>query len=353
MSTGRPSRPETIFQPGDLLNNTYRIEEILGRGGTSEVYRARSEISGRVVALKALRWEFARNEDYLALMTREEDVREIRHDGIVRYFDTQRTDDGTVYLVMDHVEGPGLDTLLRDGGVSAADLLVIAERVADALAAAHARNIVHRDLSPDNIILRHGRPEEAVIIDFGIAKETDAAESLELGLRGLGGVTRAGGIPGKRRYLAPERCAGEPAITASDIYSLGIVLAQLLGASVPEEGATLAGATHPVSAHRPCDLRLEAIVRRSLAADPADRYASAAAMADDLRDAAATLGPVDLSRWLRDFFPERWRALQALVTLHDPAPREVAELLALAHPERLDDTSMEERRASTTSSVTP
>lgn len=83
MSAGSTGR-EAIFQPGDLLNNTYRIEAILGRGGTSEVYRARSEISGRVVALKALRSEFSRNEDYLALMTREEDIREIRHDGIVR-----------------------------------------------------------------------------------------------------------------------------------------------------------------------------------------------------------------------------------------------------------------------------
>ena len=78
------SQPSDIFQPGDLLNNTYRIETILGRGGTSEVYKARSEISGRVMAIKALRAEFASNEDFLVLMTREEDIRDVRHDAIVR-----------------------------------------------------------------------------------------------------------------------------------------------------------------------------------------------------------------------------------------------------------------------------
>ena len=79
------SRPGDLFQPGDLVNNTYRVEAILGRGGTSDVYRARSEISGRLVALKVLKSEFSTNEDYLLLLTREEAMREIRHDAIVRY----------------------------------------------------------------------------------------------------------------------------------------------------------------------------------------------------------------------------------------------------------------------------
>ena len=126
-------RPGDAFRPGDLLNNTYRIEALLGRGGTSEVYRARSEISGRVVALKALRSEFSRNEDFLLLMTREEEMRDIRHDAVVRYSDNQRTTDGTVYLVMDYVDGPDLDRKLRDGGMSAEDLIVIGGRVAEEL----------------------------------------------------------------------------------------------------------------------------------------------------------------------------------------------------------------------------
>ena len=167
------SKDTDIFQTGDLLNNTYRIEGILGRGGTSEVYKARSEISKRVVALKALRTEFSMNDDYLVLMTREEAIREIRHDSIVRYYDNQRMPDGRVYLIMDYVEGPGLDKKMREGGMSADDLLIIAKKVAAGLNAAHKKNIVHRDLSPDNIILRNGDANEPVIIDFGIAKDSN------------------------------------------------------------------------------------------------------------------------------------------------------------------------------------
>jgi eukaryotic-like serine/threonine-protein kinase len=202
-----------IFQVGDVLNNTYRIEEVLGRGGTSEVYRARSEISGRVMALKALRLEYSRNEDFLALMTREEDMREIRHDAIVRYYDNQRTDDGLIYLVMDYVEGPGLDAKIKEGGMSAEDLMIVARRVTEGLIAAHAKNIVHRDLSPDNIILRHGRPEDAVIIDFGIAKDTNPGAETIVGNE----------FAGKYAYAAPEQLSGQTDARA-DIYALGALL---------------------------------------------------------------------------------------------------------------------------------
>ena len=152
------SRPSDIFKPGDLLNNTYRIEAILGRGGTSEVYRARNEISKRLVAIKALKSEFSRNEDYLTLMTREEEIRDIRHDAVVRYSENHRTREGLIYLVMDYVEGPPLEHFMLNGGMGAADLLKVLRRVAQGLQAAHRRNIVHRDLSPDNIILRGGQP---------------------------------------------------------------------------------------------------------------------------------------------------------------------------------------------------
>tara|TARA_R110002049_G_scaffold10127_3_gene50382 strand:+ start:84911 stop:87088 length:2178 start_codon:yes stop_codon:yes gene_type:complete len=215
-----------IFQVGDVLNNTYRIEEVLGRGGTSEVYRARSEISGRVMAVKALRLEYSRNEDFLALMTREEDMREIRHDAIVRYYDNQRTDDGLVYLVMDYVKGPALDKKIRDGGMSAEDLMVVARRVAEGLAAAHGKNIVHRDLSPDNIILRNGNPSDAVIIDFGIAKDTNPGAETIVGNE----------FAGKYAYAAPEQLSGQTDARA-DLYALGaLLLATYLGRA-PNIGA--------------------------------------------------------------------------------------------------------------------
>ncbi len=214
-----------IFGIGDVLNNTYRIEEVLGRGGTSEVYRARSEISGRVMALKALRSEFSRNEDYLALMTREEDMREIRHDAIVRYYDNQRTDDGHIYLVMDFVDGPALDKKMKQGGMSAADLLVVCERVAEGLVAAHAKNIVHRDLSPDNIILRNGDPADAVIIDFGIAKDTNPGAETIVGNE----------FAGKYAYAAPEQLSGQTDARA-DIYALGALLLATFRGKSPDIG---------------------------------------------------------------------------------------------------------------------
>lgn len=219
------STQKSIFRLGDVLNNTYRIEAALGRGGTSEVYRARSEISGRVMAIKALRLEFSRNEDYLALMTREEDMREIRHDAIVRYYDNQRTDDGHVYLVMDYVEGPGLDKVLKDGGMSADDLYMVAERITEGLVAAHAKNIVHRDLSPDNIILRDGDPREAVIIDFGIAKDSNPGAETIIGNE----------FAGKYAYAAPEQLNGQTDARA-DIYSLGALLLSTFRGAPPDIG---------------------------------------------------------------------------------------------------------------------
>lgn len=219
------SRPGDVFQPGDLLNNTYRIESLLGRGGTSDVYRARNEISGRLVALKALKSEFSGNEDYLALLKREEEIRDIRHDAVVRYSENHRTRDGLVYLVMDYVEGPGLDKLMKDGGLKADDLMTICRRVTQGLQSAHNRNIVHRDLSPDNIILRDGDPSQAVIIDFGIAKDTNPGAETIVGNE----------FAGKYAYAAPEQFSGNTD-ARSDIYSLGALLLAVYRGAAPNIG---------------------------------------------------------------------------------------------------------------------
>lgn len=219
------SRASDTFQPGDLLNNTYRIETVLGRGGTSEVYRARSEVSGRVVALKVLRSEFSGNVAYLALMSREEAIRDIRHDAVVRYSENHRTPEGHVYLIMDYIEGPGLDQKLRAGGMSSDDLLVIAARVAEGLSVAHAHNIVHRDLSPDNIILRDGDPAQAVIIDFGIAKDDNPGAETIVGNE----------FAGKYGYAAPEQLSGRTD-ARSDIYALGALLLATYRGAPPDMG---------------------------------------------------------------------------------------------------------------------
>lgn len=266
----------SIFQPGDILNNTYRIEQILGRGGTSEVYRARSEISGKVMAVKALRAEYASNEDFLVLMTREEDIRDVRHDAIVRYFDTQRMPDGVVYLVMEYVDGPGLDRKLADGGMSANELMVVGQRVCEGLIAAHARNIVHRDLSPDNIILRNDDPSEAVIIDFGIAKDTNPGAETIVGNE----------FAGKYAYAAPEQLSGK-ADARSDIYALGALLLSTFRGRKPEMGKNPMAVLESKS--RPLDLEgvpepLRSLIARMCDPDPERRFASAADLLEAFRN---------------------------------------------------------------------
>lgn len=279
------SRASDLFQPGDLVNNTYRIEELLGRGGTSDVYKARSEISGRLVALKVLKAEFSGNEDYLVLLTREEEIREIRHDAVVRYSENHRTPDGHVYLQMDFVDGPGLDKRLKQGPMSAEDLLVVCRRVAEGLRAAHARNIVHRDLSPDNIILRDGDPAQAVIIDFGIAKDTNPGAETIVGNE----------FAGKYAYAAPEQLNGKTD-ERTDIYSLGALLLANFRGAPPNPGKNPMEVIQKKG--EPLDTSgvpepLKTLIDRATDPDPDRRFASAAALLAFLENPEVAQGPTE------------------------------------------------------------
>lgn len=259
-------RPGDAFQPGDVLNNTYRIETLLGRGGTSDVYRARNEISGRLVAIKVLKSEFSGNDDYLVLMTREEEIREVRHDAIVRYSENHRTSEGLVYLVMDYIDGPGLDQKLSEGPMAAEDLLTLCKQVGSGLKAAHDRSIVHRDLSPDNIILRDGDPAQAVVIDFGIAKDTNPGAETIVGNE----------FAGKYAYAAPEQLSGQTDYR-SDIYSLGALLLANFRGKAPDIGANPMEVVQKKS--EPLDTAgvsepLKSLIDRMTAPDPQTRFQS-------------------------------------------------------------------------------
>ncbi|MCB1332972.1 MAG: serine/threonine protein kinase [Roseivivax sp.] len=282
------ARPGDLFQPGDIVNNTYRIEAILGRGGTSDVYRARNQISGRPVAIKVLKAEFSGNDDYLLLLTREEEIREIRHDAVVRYSENHRTAEGHVYLLMDYVDGPGLDKLLKQGPMSADQLLVICRRVAEGLQAAHARNIVHRDLSPDNIILRGGDPAQAVIIDFGIAKDTNPGAETIVGNE----------FAGKYAYAAPEQLAGKTD-KRTDLYSLGALLLACFRGKAPDIGKNPMEVIQNKA--KPLDLTgvpepLHGLIARMADPDPDARYQSAA----EVLAALEAAGPVSETPPLED-----------------------------------------------------
>ncbi len=270
-----------IFSTGELLNNTYRIEAALGQGGTSEVYRARSEITGKLVALKALRSEFASNEDYVTLLRREEEIREISHPAIVRYHHNQRTADGVVFLVMDYVDGVRLEDRLKGGGMRADEVLTVAEKVAGGLAAAHAYGIVHRDLSPDNIILRDGDPARPVIIDFGIAKDVRPGAETIVGSE----------FAGKYAYAAPEQLHGQ-SDSRADIYALGALLLQVFRGAPAEAGRNLLEVVERKK--RPLDTAgvpepLKSIIDRMTAPDPEDRFQSADEIIAAIRNPAASL----------------------------------------------------------------
>jgi eukaryotic-like serine/threonine-protein kinase len=219
--------PGDIFHQGQILNNTYEIEGVLGRGGTGEVYRARNQVSGRIVAIKALNSRYSGNDDYIELMKREEQMRDIQDDAVVRYTECSRSDQGHVFLVMDFVDGPSMADVMARRRMESRELMIVAHRVAEGLVAAHRHNIVHRDLSPDNVILRGGSPERATIIDFGIAKDTAA------GARTIVGNDFAG----KYEYAAPEQLEGR-AEARSDLYALGALLLAAFRGQVPFAGAT-------------------------------------------------------------------------------------------------------------------
>jgi serine/threonine protein kinase len=219
--------PGDIFRQGQVLNHTYEIEGVLGRGGTGEVYRARNQISGRIVAIKALNAQFSGNDDYIELMKREEQMRDVLNDAVVRYTECSRTDQGHVFLVMDFIDGPSMSDVMMRRRMDPRELMIIAHRVAEGLVAAHARGIVHRDLSPDNVVLRDGAPEKATIIDFGIAKDTSA------GARTIVGNEFAG----KYEYAAPEQLEGR-AERRSDLYALGATLLAAYRGQVPFSGST-------------------------------------------------------------------------------------------------------------------
>ena len=220
--------PSDIFRQGQMLNNTYEIEGLLGRGGTGEVYRARNTISDRIVAIKALNSQFSANDAYIDLMKREEEMREIRDDAVVRYTECSRSDQGQVFLVMDYIDGPSMSDVMQTRRMDPRELLIVAHRVAQGLVAAHGRGIVHRDLSPDNVILRGGSAERATIIDFGIAKDTAANARTVVGNE----------FAGKYEYAAPEQVDGK-AEKRSDFYALGATLLASFRGQIPFSGSVV------------------------------------------------------------------------------------------------------------------
>ena len=264
---------------GDVLGGRYRLVELLGQGGMATIYRATDAQLGREVAVKVLHPEYGRDPDFVARFKQEaQAAASLSHPNIVGVYDFG-TDAVGPYIVMELVDGEDVATLLaRNGPLPPRQAARLAAEVAHALAAAHARGIVHRDVKPGNVLVSSdGRVK---VTDFGIARAWSDAR-----------LTLPGVTLGSVHYFSPEQALGEQATEASDIYSLGIVLYELLSGRRPWEGDSAAAvamarisAPPPlVSAVRPnVPPVLEAIDRRALSPDPAARFVSAKAMAEAL-----------------------------------------------------------------------
>ncbi|MDQ2983547.1 MAG: serine/threonine protein kinase [Actinomycetota bacterium] len=268
-----------------LTGGRYRIEEPLGHGGMASVYLAHDERLGRLVAIKLLAENLA-GDDAL----RERFVREARlaarlaHPNVVQVFDSGE-DEGRPYIVMEYIEGQSLAELVRQGGkLAPQEVVAAAQQVCAGLEHAHERGLVHRDLKPGNLLRRDDGCVK--IADFGIAR---AAETTRL--------TLAGTILGTATYLSPEQAMGAEATPASDVYTLGITLYELLTGHPPYRIESLAdlpakhreGAIPPNETDPDVPPALAQVVMSCLAVDPARRPRSAAELERQLTAAAPTV----------------------------------------------------------------
>ncbi|HEU5212742.1 MAG TPA: protein kinase [Gaiellaceae bacterium] len=256
---------------GELIAGRFELEEIVGSGGMASVYRAHDRLLERPVALKILHDHYVHDEESVERFQREaRSAAQLGHPNIVTVID-RGEDNGRPYIVFEYVGGENLKQLVaREGALPVGTAIDLGIQIAQALEAAHGRGVVHRDVKPQNVLLAgEGR---AKVTDFGIARA-----------RGTEGLTLTGTIMGTSDYIAPEQAKGEAAGPASDIYSLGVVLYELLTGRVPYEAESPVAAAMrhvhdpvpSVRAVRPeVPPRLDACVRRALAKEPHDRFAS-------------------------------------------------------------------------------
>ncbi|HYM70952.1 MAG TPA: protein kinase [bacterium] len=281
-----PGAAPTTSEAGPVLAGRFVLGAPLGSGGMATVYHAWDRTRGVACAVKILSDSLSRDEEFRTRFSREaEAVMSLAHERIVVVYGYG--DDGPrQYIAMEYVPGGTVrEMLARRGPLPEAEALQLAAEIADALAYAHGRGFVHRDVKPHNILLT--ADGHVKVADFGIARTLDGTK-----------LTRTGSLVGSAHYVAPEQARGDPAGPAADQYALGVLLFELLAGRVPFDGeAPVAVALRhlhdPVPdlpAMRPgvSSVTVE-IVRRLLAKSPEDRYPSAEAAAGALRRAAAVL----------------------------------------------------------------
>jgi len=312
---------------GTVLDNTYRVEQLLGQGGMGAVFRGQDVALNRPVAIKVMHSHIAQQQGFRERFMQEaRAIAALDHPGIVQIYAFSR-DPSLLYIVMAFIPGQNLQDwlrLLKERGMmlDLPEALAIAAQVAEALAYAHARGVYHRDIKPGNIILRPIEPGQAdpyglgfhpMLTDFGLAKLSEG-----------GVMSMPGTSMGTPAYMAPEQCEGREIDGRADIYALGIVLYEMVTGRLPFEVQTLTEAIRahtqeapppPRSVDPTLPSRVEEIILKALSKAPADRYQNAAEFKAAL-DAARTA----LSAPLETATPVPKASLSTMVGQEKPAP---------------------------------
>jgi eukaryotic-like serine/threonine-protein kinase len=272
-----------------LVDNRYRLVRPLGSGGMADVYLAHDSILERDVALKVMSTRYASDDEFVERFKREaQSAAALSHANIVSIFDRGESEDGTYYIAMEYLPGGTLkDRIMSKGALPPRTAAAVALQIAEALCTAHERGVIHRDIKPHNILITESG--DVKVTDFGIARAASSST-----------MTRTGSILGTAHYISPEQAMGEPVGPASDLYSLGVVLYEMLTGELPYDAETPLGiAMKHVNGHLqpPKALNprvpdgINAITCRLLAKDPEDRYASGADLIEDLERVVAGLEP--------------------------------------------------------------
>lgn len=263
----------------------YEIISFIGRGGMGAVYKARQRALDRPVAIKVLPPDMSDRPDFAVRFEREAfSMARLNHPNIITVYDHGRTEEGRLYIVMEFVDGRDLADLIRTGDLDGAKCLALAAQLCDALAYAHSEGIVHRDIKPANVIVdSRGR---AKVADFGLARlvgpEPDAFS-----------LTATGTVLGTAEYMAPEQKGGRSVDHRADIYSLGVVLYEMLCRELPQ------GIFTPPSKRSGCDVRIDDIVNRAMQQSPEERYGNTQEMKADVEVVRTTkdrLPPAPVAR---------------------------------------------------------